>query len=71
MTSPTPLTIEAGLLAEQDLLAHVCTGESEFGLLFWQPTDRALVMPRRLNRLPLFRRRVRNICCRRLAGTAA
>ena len=45
MTSPTPLTIEAGLLAEQDLLAHVCTGESEFGLLFWRPTDRALVMP--------------------------
>jgi lipoate-protein ligase A len=52
--TPTSLTVEAGLLAEQDLLAHVCTGDSEFGLLFWQPSDRALVMPRRLNRLPGF-----------------
>lgn len=54
MTQPIALTVEAGLLAEQDLLAHVCTGDSEFGLLFWQPSDRALVMPRRLNRLPGF-----------------
>src|SRR5476649_2002359 len=54
MTLITSLTTEAGLLAEQDLLAHVCTGDSEFGLLFWQPSDRALVMPRRLNRLPGF-----------------
>ncbi|WP_347902307.1 lipoate--protein ligase family protein [Pseudomonas purpurea] len=54
MTRPTILTTEAGLLAEQDLLAHVCTGDSDFGLLFWQPSDRALVMPRRLNRLPGF-----------------
>lgn len=51
---PTPLTIEAGLQAEQDLLASVCAGDAEFGLLFWQPSDRALVMPRRLNRLPGF-----------------
>lgn len=51
---PTPLTVEAGLLAEQDLLAHVCSGAEDFGLLFWQPTDRALVMPRRLSRLPGF-----------------
>ncbi|MCK1790951.1 lipoate--protein ligase family protein [Pseudomonas violetae] len=51
---PTSLTVDAGLLAEQDLLAQVCTGESDFGLLFWQPSDRALVMPRRLNRLPQF-----------------
>ncbi|MGF0242478.1 lipoate--protein ligase family protein [Rhodococcus sp. IEGM1300] len=50
----TSLTTEAGLLAEQELLAHVCTGASEFGLLFWQPSDRALVMPRRLSRLPQF-----------------
>jgi hypothetical protein len=35
-------------------LASVCAGASEFGLLFWQPSDRALVMPRRLNRLPGF-----------------
>ncbi|MBP5944404.1 lipoate--protein ligase family protein [Pseudomonas sp. P116] len=54
MMTPTSLTIEAGLQAEQDLLASVCAGDSEFGLLFWQPNDRALVMPRRLNRLPGF-----------------
>lgn len=54
MSLPTPLTIEFGLQAEQDLLASVCAGDAEFGLLFWQPTDRALVMPRRLNRLPQF-----------------
>ncbi|UVL93986.1 lipoate--protein ligase family protein [Pseudomonas siliginis] len=54
MSLPNPLTIESGLQAEQDLLASVCAGDAEFGLLFWQPTDRALVMPRRLNRLPHF-----------------
>lgn len=54
MSLPTPLTIEAGLQAEQDLLASICAGDAEFGLLFWQPSDRALVMPRRLNRLPGF-----------------
>nr|WP_178076159.1 MULTISPECIES: lipoate--protein ligase family protein [unclassified Pseudomonas] len=54
MMTPTSLTIEAGLQAEQDLLASVCSGDAEFGLLFWQPSDRALVMPRRLNRLPGF-----------------
>lgn len=54
MSPPIPLTIEAGLQAEQDLLASVCAGDAEFGLLFWQPSDRALVMPRRLNRLPGF-----------------
>ncbi|MBX9406570.1 lipoate--protein ligase family protein [Pseudomonas baetica] len=54
MSQPTALTIEAGLQAEQDLLASVCAGDAEFGLLFWQPSDHALVMPRRLNRLPGF-----------------
>lgn len=54
MSLPTFLTIEAGLQAEQDLLASVCAGDAEFGLLFWQPRDNALVMPRRLNRLPGF-----------------
>jgi len=54
MTSPLSLTIETGLQAEQDLLASVCAGDAQFGLLFWQPSDRALVMPRRLNRLPGF-----------------
>ena len=54
MSLPIFLTIEAGLQAEQDLLASVCAGDAEFGLLFWQPSDNALVMPRRLNRLPGF-----------------
>lgn len=50
------LTTEAGLRAEQDLLASVCKGEQSHGLLFWQPTDRTLVMPRRMARLPNFER---------------
>ena len=54
MTQPIALTVEAGLQAEQDLLATVCAGDQDFGLLFWQPSDRALVMPRRLGRLPGF-----------------
>lgn len=48
------VTVEAGLQAEQDLLAAVCKGEKQHGLLFWQPTDRALVMPRRMSRLEGF-----------------
>ena len=48
------LSVEAGLKAEQDLLASVCAGELDAGVLFWQPTDRALVMPRRLSRLSGF-----------------
>ncbi|WP_397451097.1 biotin/lipoate A/B protein ligase family protein [Pseudomonas sp. NA-150] len=47
-------TVAAGLQAEQDLLASVCQGEIEHGLLLWRPTDRALVMPRRMSRLPDF-----------------
>lgn len=54
MTQSLSLTVEAGLQAEQDLLAQVCSGDQEYGLLFWQPSDRALVMPRRLSRLPGF-----------------
>lgn len=54
MTQPIALTVEAGLQAEQDLLATVCAGDQDFALLFWQPSDRALVMPRRLSRLPGF-----------------
>ena len=46
--------VEAGLKAEQDLLASVCDGYADSGLLFWRPKDRALVMPRRLSRLPGF-----------------
>jgi len=48
------ICVEAGLQAEQDLLASVCAGASDFGLLFWRPSDRALVMPRRLSRLAGF-----------------
>lgn len=54
MVKPVSMTVEAGLAAEQALLAAVCAGEQEFGLLFWQPSDQALVMPRRLSRLPAF-----------------
>lgn len=56
MTLIQHLTVEAGLQAEQDLLASVCAGDVEAGVLFWQPTDHALVMPRRLSRLPGFER---------------
>ena len=51
---PLALTVEQGLHAEQDLLAAVCRGEREFGVLFWRPTDHALVMPRRMSRLENF-----------------
>ena len=51
---PLVLTVEAGLRAEQDLLASVCAGERDWGVLFWQPSDCALVMPRRLSRLSGF-----------------
>ena len=54
MTQPVALTVEAGLQAEQDLLARICAGEDDFGLLFWRPSDKALVMPRRLSRLAGF-----------------
>ena len=39
---PLALTVEQGLHAEQDLLAAVCRGERESGVLFWRPTDHAL-----------------------------
>lgn len=58
------LTTEAGLQAEQDLLAAVCAGEHPYGLLFWQPIDHALVMPRRMNRLPNF-----DVACAELAAS--
>ena len=54
MIQPVSMSVEAGLAAEQALLAEVCAGERAFGLLFWQPSDQALVMPRRLSRLPAF-----------------
>ena len=48
------LTVQAGLQAEQQLLADVCAGREVNSALFWQPTDRALVMPRRMARLANF-----------------
>ncbi|MBD1597112.1 lipoate--protein ligase family protein [Pseudomonas typographi] len=48
------VTTEAGLAAEQQLLADVCAGKATDGVLFWQATDRALVMPRRMSRLEGF-----------------
>ncbi|MBX8488064.1 lipoyl protein ligase domain-containing protein [Pseudomonas cichorii] len=48
------ICIEKGLQAEQDLLASVCAGDADHGLLFWRPNDQALVMPRRMSRLPGF-----------------
>ncbi|GFM82867.1 hypothetical protein PSCICN_35590 [Pseudomonas cichorii] len=52
--SVVDICIEKGLQAEQDLLASVCAGDSDHGLLFWRPNDQALVMPRRMSRLPGF-----------------
>ncbi len=54
MATPLRLTLEAGLQAEQALLADVCAGRRLDGVLFWQPTDQALVMPRRMSRLAGF-----------------
>lgn len=48
------ICVEKGLKTEQDLLASVCAGEIDCGLLMWRPSDRALVMPRRMSRLPGF-----------------
>ncbi|MFA0920567.1 hypothetical protein ALP73_03877 [Pseudomonas coronafaciens pv. garcae] len=48
------ICVEQGLQAEQELLASVCAGEAGHGLLLWRPTDQALVIPRRMSRLPGF-----------------
>ncbi|MCQ3028622.1 lipoate--protein ligase family protein [Pseudomonas tremae] len=48
------ICVEQGLQAEQELLASVCAGEADHGLLLWRPTDQALAMPRRMSRLPGF-----------------
>lgn len=47
-------TVAGGLAAEEALLEAICQGESRFGLLAWSPNDRALVMPRRHERLEGF-----------------
>ncbi len=47
-------SVQDGLDAERALLDEVCGGAREHGLLLWQPCDRALVMPRRMERLEGF-----------------
>lgn len=53
MTLQRP-TVEEGLAAEETLLDTVCQSEAEIGWLAWSPHDRALVMPRRHERLAGF-----------------
>lgn len=48
------VSVEAGLEAERQLFDRVHAGEEEWGVLLWRPSDSALVMPRRLSRLPGF-----------------
>ncbi|GGY01564.1 hypothetical protein GCM10007160_31860 [Litchfieldella qijiaojingensis] len=47
-------TVEAGLALDEALLESICQGESWFGLVAWSPSDRALVMPRRHERVAGF-----------------
>lgn len=47
-------SVAEGLALEEALLESICQGESEFGLVAWSPHDRALVMPRRHERLAGF-----------------
>lgn len=50
MTLRRPSVAE-GLAMEEALLESICHGESDLGLVAWSPCDRALVMPRRHERL--------------------
>ena len=47
-------SVAEGLALEEALLEAICQGETEFTLLAWSPHDRALVMPRRHERLAGF-----------------
>ncbi|QTF90945.1 lipoate--protein ligase family protein [Halomonas sp. BM-2019] len=47
-------SVAEGLALEEALLESICHGESDFGLVAWSPHDRALVMPRRHERLAGF-----------------
>ncbi|MFY0990629.1 lipoate--protein ligase family protein [Halomonas sp. C05BenzN] len=47
-------SVAEGLALEEALLESICQGEGEFALLAWSPQDRALVMPRRHERLAGF-----------------
>ncbi|MBB3192437.1 lipoyl protein ligase domain-containing protein [Halomonas cerina] len=53
MTLQRP-SVEEGLVAEEALLDTICQGEASIGWLAWSPQDRALVMPRRHERLAGF-----------------
>lgn len=55
------LSVEAGLQAELALLSAVCRGDRSHGVLLWQPTDQALVMPRRMSRLEGFPEAARQV----------
>lgn len=48
------LSVEDGLDAERALLDEAFGGGRDSGILFWQPLQQALVMPRRLSRLEGF-----------------
>lgn len=48
------LSAEHGLDAERALLDATFAGQRDSGLLFWQPLEQSLVMPRRLSRLEGF-----------------
>uniref|UniRef100_UPI000A68C07D hypothetical protein n=1 Tax=Vibrio splendidus TaxID=29497 RepID=UPI000A68C07D len=47
-------SVAEGLALEEALLGSIYHGEGEFGLVAWSPHDRALVMPRRHQRLEGF-----------------
>ncbi|MDU9414792.1 lipoyl protein ligase domain-containing protein [Pseudomonas sp. zfem005] len=47
-------TVGAGLDAERQLLDQVYDGQRDSGLLLWRPLHAALVMPRRMSRLPAY-----------------
>lgn len=48
------MTVQTGLDAERALLDRVHAGERDAAILFWQPLDRALVVPRRMQRVDGF-----------------
>lgn len=48
------MSVEVGLASEQVLLEMVCEGGGDALVLAWQPNDRALVMPRRHERIAAF-----------------
>ena len=70
-TANHALTVEAGLQPNRICWLRSVPVTQEFGLLFWQPSDQALVMPRRLSRLPGFDAACQVSADGRLAGVVA